>query len=63
MSYGQYASKHYIAPAPWKYWSTANEIVIGTKTPNQNVSVDLFKSDGTFITTLQVTENNPVSPY
>lgn len=61
MSYGQYASKHYIAPAPWKYWSTANEIVIGTKTPNQNVSVDLFKSDGTFITTLQVTENNPVS--
>lgn len=20
-SYGQYASKHYIAPAPWKYWN------------------------------------------
>lgn len=60
-SYGQYASKHYIAPAPWKYWNQANEIVIGTKTPNQTVNVTLSKSDGTFITTLQVTENNPIS--
>lgn len=61
ISYGQYATTHHIAPAPWKYWSQANEIVIGTKIPNQTVQVDLSKSDGTFITTLQVTENNPVS--
>lgn len=59
--YAQYAIKHYIAPAPWKYWSQANEIVIGTKTPGVIVDVTLKKSDGTFITTLQVSENNPIS--
>ncbi|WHT38714.1 hypothetical protein QNH98_17260 [Myroides sp. mNGS23_01] len=38
----QYHKVHYIAPAPWQYWSTANEIVIGTisETP---VTVQLKK--------------------
>ena len=60
-SYAQYSSKHYIAPAPWQYWNNANEIVIGTKTPGVTVTVDLYKSDGSFITTLTVTEDNPIS--
>src|SRR5690606_21005045 len=59
--FAQYYTQHYIAPAPWQYWNNANEIVIGTVEPNTTVSVDISKSDGTFITTLTVTENNPVS--
>lgn len=59
-TYGQYYNKHYIAPAPWQYWSTANEIVIGTLS-TENVSVDLKKSDGTLLTTLTVSVNTPVS--
>ena len=60
-SFAQYYTQHYIAPAPWQYWNDANEIVIGTVEPNTAVTVDFSKSDGTFITTLTVTENNPVS--
>lgn len=56
----QYAVKHYIAPSPWQYWSFANEIVVSTK-ESGNVSVTLYKSDGTLITTLTVTAANPVS--
>ena len=59
-SFGQYYTKHYIAPAPWQYWSTANEIVIGTlsETP---VQVTLKKSDGTLITDqLSVTVDAPI---
>ncbi|WP_170108168.1 T9SS type B sorting domain-containing protein [Flavobacterium sediminis] len=56
----QYASVHYIAPSPWQYWSNANEIVVSTKEAG-TVSVELRKSDGTFITTFNVTANNPVS--
>ena len=59
--FAQYYTQHYIAPAPWQYWNNANEIVIGTVEPNTTVTVDISKSDGTFITTLNVTENNPVS--
>lgn len=43
----QYYKEHYIAPAPWQYWSDANEIVIGTTEPTATVSVELRKSDGT----------------
>ena len=57
----QYSTTHHIAPAPWKYWSQANEIVIGTKTPNQNVTVQISKSDGSPVTNFVVTENNPIS--
>jgi len=56
----QYAVKHYIAPSPWQYWSFANEIVVSTK-ESGNVSVALYKSNGTFITTLTVTASAPVS--
>lgn len=56
----QYATKHYIAPSPWQYWSNANEIVISTKDAG-TVTVNLSKSDGTFITTLVLTAVNPVS--
>lgn len=59
--FGQYYEQHYIAPAPWQYWNNANEIVIGTIEPNVNVVVQVSKSDGTLVTTLNVTENNPVS--
>ncbi|MDN3705665.1 T9SS type B sorting domain-containing protein [Myroides ceti] len=58
--YSQYSQKHYIAPAPWQYWSTANEIVISTASPGQ-IEVTLEKSDGTFITNLTVTANIPIS--
>jgi len=57
---GQYYNSHYIPPAPWQYWSQANEIVISTlnSTP---VTVNLNKSDGTPITTLSVSEDSPLS--
>lgn len=60
ISYAQYASKHYIAPSPWQYWSFANEIVVST-TQTATVSVTLRKSDGSFITTFTVTALSPVS--
>jgi len=51
-------SKHYIAPAPWQYWSKANEIVITT---NSSVPVTgtIKKSDGTFLTNFTVSQNTP----
>ena len=58
--FAQYYKQHYIAPAPWQYWSTANQIVIGTLSTSP-VEVTLKKSDGTEITTLSVTADNPVS--
>ncbi len=57
----QYYKEHYIAPAPWQYWNDANEIVIGTTEPAATVSVELRRSDGTLITNLTLTANNPVS--
>lgn len=59
-AYAQYYSEHYIAPAPWQYWSGANELVVGTLSP-VNTPVTVSKSDGTFITTLNVSLDNPVS--
>ncbi|MGS4346563.1 gliding motility-associated C-terminal domain-containing protein [Myroides odoratus] len=56
----QYYKMHHIAPAPWQYWSTANQIVIGTLSTDP-VEVQLKKSDGTLLTTLTVTANNPIS--
>jgi uncharacterized repeat protein (TIGR01451 family) len=41
-------SKHYIAPAPWQYWSKANQIVITTESTT-TVTGTISKSDGTFI--------------
>ncbi|WP_293787409.1 PKD-like domain-containing protein, partial [uncultured Pedobacter sp.] len=48
---------HYIAPAPWQYWSNANEIVVSTNTAGTTATVK--KSDGTLITTLNPTPGNP----
>ncbi|WP_199138929.1 DUF7507 domain-containing protein [Pedobacter sp. ASV12] len=48
---------HYIAPAPWQYWSDANELVVTTNTAGTTVSVK--KSDGTSVTTLNPTPGNP----
>lgn len=57
---GQYHREHFIAPAPWQYWSTANEIVIGTLS-EETVEVELRKSDGTLLKVLEVTLDNPIS--
>ncbi|WP_412468438.1 Calx-beta domain-containing protein [Pedobacter sp. KLB.chiD] len=48
---------HYIAPAPWQYWSQANELVITTNTAGTSVTVK--KSDGTLVTTLTPTPTAP----
>ncbi|WP_421940864.1 hypothetical protein [Pedobacter sp.] len=51
-------SKHYIAPAPWQYWSKANEIVITTDYTTA-VTGTIYKSDGTVITTFNCAQNSP----
>ncbi|WP_307530168.1 PKD-like domain-containing protein [Pedobacter sp. W3I1] len=43
--------KHYIAPAPWQYFTVANELVVSTLSTTP-ISVTVKKSDGTLITTL-----------
>ncbi len=48
---------HYIAPAPWQYWSQANELVVTTNTSGTSVAVK--KSDGTLVTTLTPTPTAP----
>ncbi|WP_165501395.1 beta strand repeat-containing protein, partial [Pedobacter psychrodurus] len=48
---------HYIAPAPWQYWSSANEIVISTNTAGTTATIK--KSDGSLVTTLTPTPGNP----
>src|SRR5690606_26298260 len=58
--FAQYTEKHYIAPAPWQYWSEANEIVVSTAEPNE-VTVVLTKSDGSYLTTFTVLPDSPVS--
>lgn len=58
--FAQYYKTHHIAPAPWQYWSTANQIVIGTLSATP-VEVVLKKSDGTLLTTLTVTANDPIA--
>lgn len=59
-AFSQYSVGHHIAPSPWQYWSSANEIVISTLSPSP-VTVTLYKSDKTLLTTLTVTVNNPIS--
>ena len=56
---GQYATRHYLPAAPWFYFDQANELIVSTDQPSSTVTVS--KSDGTFITTLVVTANNPVA--
>ncbi|SMO60636.1 gliding motility-associated C-terminal domain-containing protein [Flavobacterium resistens] len=54
----QFYTKHYIAPAPWQYFSKANEIVISTNSLTE-VTITLTKSDGTFEATLKATKGAP----
>ena len=60
ITHAQYATKHFIAPAPWQYSSDANEFVVST-TSTTAVSVVVTKSDGTAITTLSVVAGSPVA--
>ncbi|SEN40663.1 conserved repeat domain-containing protein, partial [Flavobacterium sp. fv08] len=54
----QFYTKHYIAPAPWQYFSKANEIVIATNSTS-TVNITLTKSDGTLETTLTAIKGAP----
>lgn len=47
----QYYKEHHIAPAPWQYWHSANEIIVATPSDSL-ISIDVRKSDGTYLTTL-----------
>jgi gliding motility-associated-like protein len=54
----QFYTKHYIAPAPWQYFSKANEIVIATNSTT-TVNITVSKSDGTVVTTLTASKGTP----
>jgi gliding motility-associated-like protein len=56
--FGQYFSAHYIAPAPWQYWHNACEFIVATDSDSL-VTVDVRKSDGTFIVTLTASAGSP----
>lgn len=55
---GQYFTTHYIAPAPWQYWHNACEFVIATDSDSL-VTVEVRKSDGTFLSTLAASAGSP----
>lgn len=48
---------HYIAPAPWQYWSKANEIVIASE--SGTVTGTISKSDGTVLFNFTCTQGTP----
>ncbi|WP_316804004.1 hypothetical protein [Pedobacter nototheniae] len=50
-------SKHYIAPAPWQYWSKANELVITSDAGT--VTGTISKSDGTLLFNFTCVEGTP----
>jgi len=54
----QYYTKHYIAPAPWQYFSNANVLVLSTNSTTA-ASVQITKSDGTAIATVSVVKGTP----
>ncbi|MEP6928705.1 MAG: hypothetical protein ABI850_01785, partial [Flavobacterium sp.] len=54
----QFFTKHYIAPAPWQYFSKANEIVIATNSTS-TVNIVLSKSDGTLVANLTAVKGAP----
>ncbi|MEP6806230.1 MAG: hypothetical protein ABI892_17015, partial [Flavobacterium sp.] len=54
----QFYTKHYIAPAPWQYFSKANEIVIATNSA-ATVNIALKKSDGTLEANLTAIKGAP----
>ncbi|MGO4877593.1 hypothetical protein ACEN2P_13420 [Pedobacter psychrotolerans] len=50
-------SVHYIAPAPWQYWSKANEIVIASE--SGTITGTISKSDGTVLFNFTCTQGTP----
>ncbi|MDP5202408.1 hypothetical protein Q9Q97_22640, partial [Flavobacterium sp. DG2-3] len=54
----QFYKKHYIAPAPWQYFSKANEIVISTNSLTE-IDITVAKSDGTVVTSLKAKKGTP----
>ncbi|QKJ62456.1 Calx-beta domain-containing protein [Flavobacterium sp. M31R6] len=56
--FSQFYTKHYVAPAPWQYFSKANEIIIATNSTT-TVNIALKKSDGTLITNLTAIKGTP----
>ncbi|MFH6960606.1 hypothetical protein ACHRV1_24670, partial [Flavobacterium aquidurense] len=54
----QFFKTHYIAPAPWQYFSKANVVVIATESSN-SITVTIRKSNGTFIVNGTVSKGNP----
>ena len=54
----QFYTTHYIAPAPWQYFSKANEIVIATNSTT-TVKITVSKSDGTLVTNLSAVKGTP----
>ncbi|MCP2027053.1 putative repeat protein (TIGR01451 family)/gliding motility-associated-like protein [Flavobacterium sp. HSC-32F16] len=54
----QFYNTHYIAPAPWQYFSKANEIVIATNSTS-TVKITVSKSDGTLVTNLTAIKGTP----
>ena len=54
----QFYNQHYVAPAPWQYFSNANEIVISTNSTT-TVNVDVKKSNGVLVTSLTTIKGNP----
>ena len=54
----QYFNKHYIAPANWNYFTSANEIVVCTNSA-ATANITVSKSDGTVLTTLTATQGTP----
>jgi gliding motility-associated-like protein/uncharacterized repeat protein (TIGR01451 family) len=64
----QFFTKHYIAPAPWQYFSNANEIIIATNsaapvtftiTKSDGSAVAFTKPDGTAAGTLTTVKGSP----
>lgn len=61
--FAQYAKEHFIAPAPWQYWSKANELIVST-TSEDPVTVVVKKSDGTELAKIEnVKKYKPVTYY
>ncbi|KAF2508061.1 DUF11 domain-containing protein, partial [Flavobacterium zhairuonense] len=54
----QFYTKHYIAPAPWQYFSKSNEIVIATNSVTP-VTITLSRSNGTVDATLSAVKGSP----
>jgi len=54
----QFYTKHYIAPAPWQYFSKANEIVIATNSTS-TVNIAVSRSNGTLVTNLTAVKGAP----